>query len=130
MLRDLYVTLGVRDLKRSASFYRELGFVVSYQHADQLGCIDLAAVQVLLCPWPLLAAEFEQLESQLPKGASTLSVHVGQPQDVEQWHQRVARAGATILAKPRVRPWGGLTLVFADPDGHRWEVVHRKEKSS
>ena len=30
---------------------------------------------------------------------------------------------ATIVREPSLRPWGGYSGVFADPDGHPWEVA-------
>jgi predicted lactoylglutathione lyase len=36
-----------------------------------------------------------------------------------------ARAtGATILKEPHPADFGGYHACFADPDGHRWDVLH------
>jgi uncharacterized glyoxalase superfamily protein PhnB len=33
-------------------------------------------------------------------------------------------AGGAVLREAGATEWGGYTGVFADPDGHPWEVAH------
>jgi len=37
--------------------------------------------------------------------------------------QEAERAGATIVKAARKTFWGGYAGVFADPDGHSWEIA-------
>ena len=41
--------------------------------------------------------------------------------DVAEMIDRARGAGAEIVMKPAEQPWG-FTAVFADPDGHLWQV--------
>jgi uncharacterized glyoxalase superfamily protein PhnB len=54
----------------------------------------------------------------------TLSHNVETPQQVDEALAAVAKAGATVVAQPVQRDWGGYTGYFADPDGFRWEVAY------
>jgi len=41
--------------------------------------------------------------------------------DVDEMIDRARDAGAEIVMEPAEQPWG-FTAVFADPDGHLWQV--------
>ena len=38
--------------------------------------------------------------------------------------EQARAAGATVVKKPGATDWGGYHGVFADPDGHLWEICH------
>jgi len=117
------VTLGVSDVARAASFYRELGWE---QHGDPgagilwfrtsgtwiglYGSADLAA-DAGLEPLPLPDYRGVSLALNLPdETAVDLAL-------------RDAVAAGARLVKPATRAeWGGYSGYFADPDGHLWEV--------
>ena len=57
-------------------------------------------------------------------GAVTLALNVAAPADVDRLVAEAAAAGATVTRAPAETFWGGYSGVFADPDGHPWEVAH------
>jgi len=58
-----------------------------------------------------------------PSGQSEclLVMTLADRRDVEEMVDRARDAGAEIIMEPAEQPWG-LTAVFADPDGHLWQV--------
>ena len=46
------------------------------------------------------------------------------PDEVDAVLGRAREAGATIGREGAPTFWGGYSGVFADPDGHRWEIAH------
>lgn len=38
--------------------------------------------------------------------------------DIDKEYQRVVSLGAEIIEPPAVRPWGAVSMSFADPDGN------------
>jgi uncharacterized protein len=44
--------------------------------------------------------------------------------DVHRWEKAVQQAGGTIVSKPEEFGKGYYGFVFADPDGHRFNVFH------
>jgi len=54
----------------------------------------------------------------------TLAHNVRSPQEVDAVLATAQAAGATITRPAGPTSWGGYAGVFADPDGHPWEVAH------
>jgi catechol 2,3-dioxygenase-like lactoylglutathione lyase family enzyme len=46
-----------------------------------------------------------------------------QVDDVDTEAHRLQRLGIPLINGPMDRPWGIRTLLFADPDGHLWELA-------
>ena len=46
-----------------------------------------------------------------------------QVDDVDVQAERLMKLGIPLVNGPMDRPWGIRTLLFADPDGHLWELA-------
>src|SRR6266545_4797662 len=66
--------------------------------------------------WPDLPA---------PAGFSgvTLACNVDSEEQVDAAFTAAVAAGATPVAEPVNRDWGGRSAYFADPEGNRWEIA-------
>lgn len=53
-----------------------------------------------------------------------LSLPAGDDAEVDAVFARAETAGATVVVRPAAPPWGGYLGLFADPDGHLWQVIH------
>jgi uncharacterized glyoxalase superfamily protein PhnB len=53
----------------------------------------------------------------------TLACNVDSPEQVEAAFAAAVAAGATPVAEPVARDWGGRSAYFADPEGNRWEIA-------
>lgn len=49
-----------------------------------------------------------------------LTIHVD---DVDAQAQRLQGLGISLINGPMDRAWGSRTMLFADPDGHLWELA-------
>lgn len=117
------LTLGVADLHVSRAFYSDaLGWeplldmdeVVFYQVGHGL-VLSLFA----------LADLGDDAGSPATSGTPmSLGQNLGSEADVDAAVERARAAGASVLKKPQRAPWGGYHAYVADPDGHRWELVH------
>ncbi|MCY7372931.1 MAG: VOC family protein [Spirochaetaceae bacterium] len=122
------VTLGVSDIARSRAFYRALGWETG---VDMDGFAVFRTGGSLLALYPIgeltqdLGDEATEdgVMAGLPRRTS-LAINVGSPEEVDQAVVDALAAGAAMLAAPAAAPWGGYTAIFADPDGHAWEVAH------
>ena len=124
MVKQIFVNLPVKDLKKSKDFYRNLGFSIN----EQLEHETLATVIVsddiyitLLNP-----DKFEQLTSQktsppkkTPEVINALSV--GSREEVNKLVDVAIASGGTEVRSTEDHGFMyGRT--FNDLDGHRWEV--------
>ena len=57
-------------------------------------------------------------------GGITLAHNVRSREEVDEVMAEVAAAGGTVLRAAQETFWGGYSGVFADPEGHPWEVGH------
>jgi uncharacterized protein len=117
------VTLGVSDLERAREFYQALGWKTNA--APGADVVFFQAGGMILALWGReeLAAD-SAVEDRGGFGGVTLAHNVRSPAEVDRVVEEARRAGATITREPAETFWGGYAGVFADPDGHPWEVAH------
>ena len=111
------VTLGVKDLAVSRSFYEVMGWRGAVQ-PDAEVCFFQAGSMVFAL-WTALGGH----------GAPgiELAYNVRHPEEVATTLDEALRAGGTILRPSATASWGGTSGAFADPDGYVWEVAHNPE---
>ncbi len=117
------VTLGVRDVTKSATFYEAMGWK-RVDSQDGIVVFDLIGQALGLYPRADLARDMGLEEADLGTGGSTVGYNVRDKDEVAQVLTRARKAGARILKDAHDVFWGGHVGYFADPDGHVWEVSH------
>jgi catechol 2,3-dioxygenase-like lactoylglutathione lyase family enzyme len=118
------VTLGVRDLARAVSFYRDgLKWSQSSASVGDFAIFNLATGTALaLYPRHLLAAD-ANIQDDGGFGGITLAQNVPDKKAVDRVLDQAVKAGGTLLKPAQMAEWGGYSGYFADPDGHPWEVA-------
>jgi hypothetical protein len=120
------ITLGVRDVERSRAFYVDgLGFR-SVLHVDgEISFVQCAPGQ-LLALWDVtqMPGEYGDVAHGPSAPPVSLGHNVDAAEEVERLYAASLAAGATSVAPPSVRSWGGVSACVADPDGFRWDLVH------
>lgn len=120
------VTLGVGDLERSRRFYESgLGWPVSSDSVDgEIVFLRLDGTILALYSYGSLAEETGLPANRgIGFGGVTLARNFKTKAEVDQEMARAVAAGATVLADPVDRFWGGYSGYFADPDGYAWELA-------
>lgn len=124
------LTIGVDDLERALTFYRDgLGFhsegIVGKEF--EFGAVAFVDLQpgLQLALWPRASIA---RDTGLPVGAAsptefTIGHNVGSKAEVDSVMAQARRAGATIVKPAQETFWGGYAGYFQDPDHHLWEVV-------
>lgn len=128
--RITVITLGVDDLEKSVSFYRDgLGLATDgiigkkFEH----GAVAFFDLQtgLKLALWKrediAFDAKVEQTESSPTE--VTIGHNVDSKEEVDMVIEEAKSAGATIIVSPHDTFWGGYSGYFQDPDKHLWEVV-------
>lgn len=122
------MTLGVSDIDRSRAFYRALGWETRVD-MDDFAVFRTAGSLLALYPIGDLTRDVGDEAPEagamagLPRRVS-MAINVGSPAEVDQAIAEALAAGAAMLSAPEESEWGGYTAIFADPDGHAWEVAH------
>jgi catechol 2,3-dioxygenase-like lactoylglutathione lyase family enzyme len=126
-----YITLGVTDLARSVSFYRDVfgwataGIVgAEFSH----GAVAFFKLEhgLTLALWPRSSIAADAgIGCGEPDPCGLLLAHnVASALEVDQLMSTLAAAGATIHKPAQPLIWGGYGGLIADPDGHLWEIVY------
>ncbi|MEP6649763.1 MAG: VOC family protein [Lapillicoccus sp.] len=116
------VTFGVADLDAARGFYERLGWRLTGPTEDVV-FFQAGGIVVGLWGRADLAAD-TGLEDSDGWGGITLAHNVRPPEAVDALLAEAEAAGGTVRRSGASTEWGGYGGVFADPDGHCWEVAH------
>ena len=116
------ITLGVADVARARAFYETLGWSLGFTD-DDIVMFQAGPMIVSLWSRSKLADDSGVAEPPTAWGGFTLGYAVDDPTAVDDVCRHAEQAGATITRAPVDKPFG-YSGVFADPDGHTWEVAH------
>ena len=118
------VTLGARDLASLRRFYAGLGWTQVEGSDDNWAGLLLGGVLLALFPLDELA---DEAAADVSSGAGfsgvTLACNVDSAEQVDEAFAAALDAGATPVAEPMTRDWGGRSGYIADPEGNRWEIA-------
>lgn len=117
------ITLGVSDLARSTSFYRDgLGLPT---HGDFPGItfFKLNGTWLALFPRDKLAIDAQVDSRGQGFNGITLAHNVRSKAETESVLKEAEKAGAKITKPAKDTDWGGYSGYFSDPDGYLWEVA-------
>lgn len=117
-----YTILYVDDVRRSVDFYtRAFGLAVKFVHeGGDFGELDTGGTS--------LAFSSRQLMTQLGKNPSRADARAPcfeialTTDDVPAAVERAVAAGAELIQRPEVMPWGQTVAYVADPDGFLVEL--------
>lgn len=119
-----FLTLGVRDLARSRSFYRALGWQESAHSQASIAFFEVGSLVFGLFEREALAEDANVAAAGSGFAGFTLAHNVESEQAVQRTLAEAVAAGATLVRPADKVAWGGYRGYFADPDGFLWEVCH------
>ena len=118
------VTLGARDVPMLRAFYRSLGWSEVNGSDDDWAAYLVGGVLFTLHPLADLAAEAgADIARAGTWSGVTFACNVDSAAEVDAAYGAAIIAGATALAAPEQREWGGRSGYIADPEGNRWEIA-------
>lgn len=128
------ITLGVDDLERAVTFYRDgLGFATQgiigqeFEHGA-VAFFDLqGGLRLALFPRTSIAHDAGVAVGPRSATDTNLAHNVRRPAEVDAVMAQAERAGADIVKPAISTVWGGYAGYFADPDGHLWEIAYNPD---
>ena len=129
MARDLWLNLPVREPERAKEFYRQLGFRLNEQYASQDGssCFIVGDNKVVLMLFPESTFHSFTGNAVADSRQSTevlFSLGANSRDEVDEFAMKAERAGGSVYSRPGEKGGWMYGCGFADPDGHRWNVLY------
>lgn len=119
------VTLGVANIERSISFYRDLGWEQRGDPSAGITWFRTAGTWIGLFGYTELAADVGvPANPPTTYRGITLALNFNTEADVDSALTEAVQAGARLVKPARRANWGGYSGYFADPDGHLWEAAY------
>lgn len=116
------ITLGVADVRRSRTFYEQLGW--RGQEIEETVFFQAGGLALVLWARDKLAHDAEITDDGGTFGGIVLAHNVASRDEVDAIIAAAMRAGARESRAPRETFYGGYAGYFRDPDGHSWEIAH------
>lgn len=124
--KKIWSNLSVNDLERTTKFYTELGFKSNGNSKELTSFFvgeDNFVMHFFLKDILKTSIKSEIVDSQ--NANEVLFTLFAESKDqVDNWEKEVERAGGKIISKPEEFGKGYYGFVFADPDGHRFNVFY------
>lgn len=117
------LTLGVADLSKSSCFYECIGFRKSKESNDQIVWFATGGTLLVLYPWMKLAEDAMVPPNGTGFRGTTMAINLGSEGEVDDFVEKVRKAGGRIIKEPQKVFWGGYSSYFKDFDDHLWEVA-------
>jgi catechol 2,3-dioxygenase-like lactoylglutathione lyase family enzyme len=119
------VSLGVRDVRALRAFYERLGWTSDSPEGEEFAAFPLGGAVLALYRLDLLAGEagLPLHDAEGTFKGFTLAINCDTEEQVDAALAAARDAGATVLAEPVTRDWGGRSGYFADPEGNAWEIA-------
>ena len=123
-IKKIWANFSVSDLNRTTSFYKQLGF----QHngaSDQLTSFFFGEENFIIHFFlkDILEPAMKGPLTDTKAGNEIIfTLSAGTREEVDSWEKEILQAGGTIVSRPEAYGEGYYGFVFADPDGHRFNV--------
>ncbi|WP_456314885.1 VOC family protein [Pseudomonas shirazensis] len=126
--KKIWANLGVEDLQRTTKFYSELGFKPNGTNTELTSFMfgeDNFIIHFFVKERFKWAINSEM--TNLKEGNEIIfSISAESTDEVHQWLLNVKNAGGEIFAEPQSFE-KGYFFGFADPDGHKFNVLYWPE---
>lgn len=136
--KKIWANLAVDDVKRTWEFYLMLGFTPNCPPSTT----ELASFKIGEDGFVIHFFERTRLKSSLEGAIADLTqgneimftLSAESKDEVNQWVEKVQKAGGTVYFDPQVDKKefydenGYYVCVFADPDGHKFNVFYNANK--
>jgi len=127
--KKIWSNLGVSDLKRTTEFYNALGFKPNGKHSVTkeltsflVGDDDFVMHFFLK---DMLKTSMKGKIADTKNANEVLFTLSAESKDqVNKWAKEVEKAGGKNISKPEEFGEGYYGFVFADPDGHKFNVFY------
>ena len=128
MTKEIWLNLPVKDVTRSKEFFEKIGFKLNEKQTNAgMACFTVGEKNMTVLFFAEETfKEFTKSEiADTRAGAEVLvSLDAESREEVDETARKVFDAGGTVFSEPaEIQGWM-YGFAFADPDGHRWNMVY------
>ena len=129
MVKEFWINLPVKDVKKSKEFFTKLGFSFSTEHAntDHSACMLLGIknVVIMLFDEPTFKSFTGNEIGNTQKSTEVLlSIDAESKEQVDEMIKKVLAAGGKSNHTPHEMDGCMYGCVFYDLDGHLWNILY------
>jgi uncharacterized protein len=127
MTKQLWLNLPVKNVEKSKDFFAKLGFSFNTQHGNSPVSASLVIGKNVIMLFEESAFKsFTKSEISDTANANEvlISIDAESKEEVDEMAQKVADAGGEVFSKPDEKDGWMYGCTFADPDGHKWNVLY------
>lgn len=125
----IWANLAVSDLERTQKFYTELGFKPNNPHSSNelvsffFGENDFVIHFFLK---NILETNVKNVEFGDAQKSNEIifTLYAESKDQTDEWAEEIEKAGGTLISRPESFGNNYYGFVFADPDGHKFNVFH------
>lgn len=123
--KKIWSNLAVSDLQRTTEFYTELGFQPNGSPTKEITSFLVGDDKFVMHFFikDALRVGLKGELADLTKGNEIIfTLSAESKEEVDEWAKGVLKAGGNLVSQPEEFGEGYYGFVFADPDGHRFNV--------
>ena len=131
MIDKIFVNLPVKDLQKTMSFWKHLGFTFNPEFTDdKAACLIIGENIFAMLLLEKFFKTFTKKEiSDAKKSIEVLlALHTESRAKVDEMVKKAVEAGGSLYREPDDHGWM-YAQSFAEPDGHQWEIFFMDEKA-
>ena len=124
--KRIWSNLAVSDLERTTKFYTELGFK-SNGNSEELTSFLIGEDEFVMHFFlkDILKTNIKgEIADSHNANEVVFTLSAGSTGQVDDWATEIEPAGGKIISKPEAFGKGYYGFIFADPDGHKFNVFY------
>jgi predicted lactoylglutathione lyase len=127
MSHEIWINLPVKDVVKSTEFYNEIGFQ-AVNVGNERSKLAIGQTTILLFPDAVFEKFTDSTVADTSHSAEVIfSIGAESREEVDAFIQKAESAGGHIFGKPSETDGWMYGAGFADPDGHRWNLLYMDE---
>jgi predicted lactoylglutathione lyase len=126
MATKVFINLPVKNLERSMTFFKALGFSFNPQFTDdKAGCMVISeSIYAMMLTEAYFKTFTKKAVSDAKKSTEVLiALDAASKEEVVDMVNKAVAAGGSIYADANDHGWM-YQHGFEDPDGHQWEIMY------
>jgi len=129
MTKELWINLPVIDISVSKDFFTKLGFSFNprFSNNDNMACITIGdkSINVMLIKELMFKGFTKNNIADTSQVTEVLFSFDAESRDeVDEMAKKATDAGGNLFSPPGESQGWMYGCAFADPDGHRWNVLY------